>query len=346
MYDLDYSEFYITNVCNLNCSNCNHFNNFNFKGHERWSSYAAEYQQWAKIVNIKKIGILGGEPMLNPDFPEWVQGVADLWPNASISVITNGTQLHRWPEFYNILCKYKGRVYIRISEHDTPNKAKTFESVENFFPGECSKRILNEEVNRSWTKSYNTIKDPSWPDCNTPEEFINLPKWIQSECENQFHLSLTIWQEEVYSQCEIEYTNKDSVTVLVTPADSFYNSSINLNTATHELTICHSDPSKAIDVCISKKCHVFAKGKLHKCGPVGILPDFVKQFDVALKDGDLELINSYAPAQLNWTKEHLDNFIQNLTEELPVPQCTFCPEQLVAQKFTSSTKKIKLVKKP
>ena len=37
---LNYAEFYITNVCNLNCTECNRFNNYHFSGHQRWDDYS------------------------------------------------------------------------------------------------------------------------------------------------------------------------------------------------------------------------------------------------------------------------------------------------------------------
>ena len=36
--------------------------------------------------------------------------------------------------------------------------------------------------NLSFRSFYQSVKDPSWPNCNTHEEFINLPKYIQQEC--------------------------------------------------------------------------------------------------------------------------------------------------------------------
>ena len=38
------------------------------------------------------------------------------------------------------------------------------------------------EVMVSWKKSYMSIKDKSWPECNTFEDFDALPESIRSEC--------------------------------------------------------------------------------------------------------------------------------------------------------------------
>lgn len=42
--------------------------------------------------------------------------------------------------------------------------------------------------NYSWNfqKAYADVRDPSWPDCTSFDDFINLPSWIQDEC-NQVH---------------------------------------------------------------------------------------------------------------------------------------------------------------
>ena len=72
-------EFYITNVCNLSCAGCNRFNNYKFKGLQRWDDYKDIYRRWSEELHVTKyIGILGGEPMLNPDFMNWLEGVKIL----------------------------------------------------------------------------------------------------------------------------------------------------------------------------------------------------------------------------------------------------------------------------
>lgn len=40
------------------------------------------------------------------------------------------------------------------------------------------------------SKSYNAVKDLSWPSINSMEDFKNLPNWIQEECLTQHNLEL------------------------------------------------------------------------------------------------------------------------------------------------------------
>lgn len=39
--------------------------------------------------------------------------------------------------------------------------------------------------------TYNKVKDPNWPDCESWEEFYQLPQWIQHECFDLHHLDIT-----------------------------------------------------------------------------------------------------------------------------------------------------------
>ena len=119
---IDYAEFYITNVCNLNCDNCNRFNNFHFKGHFKWKDNEKAYKAWAKKVDINRINIIGGEPMLNPDLLNWVKGLNKLWPRSPINIITNGTRLLHWKKKGLINCISK--LSLEINNHSPGTKTR------------------------------------------------------------------------------------------------------------------------------------------------------------------------------------------------------------------------------
>lgn len=88
MVSIPFLEFYITNVCNLQCRGCNRFNNYNFKGHFAWND---AYEEWAKKLDVEVISILGGEPTAHPQLEEWCINLRRLWPNSKIFVQSNGT---------------------------------------------------------------------------------------------------------------------------------------------------------------------------------------------------------------------------------------------------------------
>jgi organic radical activating enzyme len=197
MIEIEFSDFYITNVCNLNCTDCNRFNNFTFKGHERWADYAAEYAKWAKIVNIKHLVILGGEPMLNPDFLLWVDGLMGLWPNAHVEILTNGTQFARWPELYDRLLK--PNLSIRMSAHSAEVMNYSKDGIDSFFKSPYNKvDIYSNDLGNGyeltatdmqWAIKYEQIKNTEWPSCPSRADFGMLAEEIRSVCQDKFGFS-------------------------------------------------------------------------------------------------------------------------------------------------------------
>lgn len=107
-------EFYITNVCNLECRGCNRFNNYKFTGHYYWDDHAEEIEAWSRRIDPETICIMGGEPTLNPDLEKWVANLRRLWPDNVIMIQSNGTYVR--PEFKTFWKKY--RVSKPVALHD------------------------------------------------------------------------------------------------------------------------------------------------------------------------------------------------------------------------------------
>jgi organic radical activating enzyme len=83
-------EIYITNECNLTCSNCNRFNNYDFRGHYYWKDYRLAIAAWSKRITADTISIIGGEPTLHPELFIWKRNLERLWPDSVVMVQSNG----------------------------------------------------------------------------------------------------------------------------------------------------------------------------------------------------------------------------------------------------------------
>jgi organic radical activating enzyme len=295
-------EFYITNVCNLNCANCNRFNNHNFAGWQRWSDYANDYAEWAKYIQLKKIVILGGEPLLNPNLNEWIVGLNKYF-DCPIQILTNGTRLNYVPGFYELLKSNTMRYWAGISLHNINDLSQYIDSI----------RLFLKSPVVEYSKS-------------TPNVPINM---IQD--------------------ADYVFVDQNNVTIRVWIQDQFYQASIYQTPATWEnnqlipgrFTLHNNDPFFAHQACgfANWKNYHMIKGKLYKCGPVALMPEFDDQHVLDISDDDRKLLHGYQPLSA-WdypTKGH--EFFKALDHQLS--QCKFCPvaEQMQTQQIFAVQKK-------
>lgn len=90
--ELPYLECHVTDICNLKCRNCFHFCNLDeYAEHcdlkEFRSSLTALKE---KFSNISVLRLMGGEPLLNPELPQYIYVAREIFPRAEIRVVTNG----------------------------------------------------------------------------------------------------------------------------------------------------------------------------------------------------------------------------------------------------------------
>jgi hypothetical protein len=107
----------------------------------------------------------------------------------------------------------------------------------------------------------------------------------------------------------------------------FYDSAIKLNQS-GRFALHNSDPVQAHASCgfAKFKNYHFINGKLYKCGPVALFPEFDKQHEFDISAADRELINSYQPLTVEGCADHGPDYFKQLDQMLP--QCKFCPESL------------------
>jgi hypothetical protein len=326
------------------------YNNFDFRGHQRWADYKDIYAAWSKRLHIDKIAMLGGEPFVSPDFPDWLDGIAEFWPNTEIEIISNGTQLKRHPEIYKKLEKYKGRVYLVISSHGIIQKNKTCEELKTWMDGEVKLvNVARENEIDLWLQSYRQIKDATWPDCACPEDFLNLPSNIQEECISVHNFDYHNWYKNLSRTLAI---NDRGVTVTIHLRNAFTPNALVYNAETNKVSLRNSDPKAAYEVCCGRGptptsfIHQFNKGRLSKCSAVGTLPEFLEQFEMDISEADKDLIKKYKPCTIDASDQELEDFVNDLKKDMPIEQCKFCQDTLATYApFEASVKKIKLYRR-
>jgi hypothetical protein len=85
----------------------------------------------------------------------------------------------------------------------------TSDSIRNYYKElytPAIKKLIEHKLSESndlWKEKYLMIKDKSWPDCNTMQEFKNLPDWIRAECENVHGFTDLIWKKSLINDTNV-----------------------------------------------------------------------------------------------------------------------------------------------
>jgi organic radical activating enzyme len=281
-------DFYITNVCNLTCEGCNRFNNYDFRGWQRWSDYSEEYRRWSQLVSLKAATIMGGEPFLNPTLPDWVRGINQYF-GIEVQVLTNGTRFLQARELYKEL------LY-------TSSKTKAPNHIGVSLHNADQAMTMDQEI-RSFLQG--------------PVEVF--PK---QHARNMF-------------KSDYVYIDRNGIMVNVYMVNKFTNSTlrqvtvVNSTGTSKQFALHNSNPDKAHNNCAfaTFKSYHFIRGKLYKCGPVALLPEFDQQHNIMMSDEDRAIMNSYRPLDPDNFEAYHQEFFENLDK--PIPQCKFCPESYV-----------------
>lgn len=347
---LGHLSFYITHVCNLNCENCFSFNNYALKGHSLWADNRYHCEQWAKIFDPARIFVLGGEPLLNPTFLEWMHGLAEIFPNSEIRINTNGTAFHLYPNLYEEILPYKGRVTFSISNHNENDKWKQIQWVESFLRGKITK-IGKEKIFHTWiwNKTYNGIKDSTWPEVQSLEDYNVLPQWIKDEIENKHGV-------DINKYCDFDEPVSDSIVLIDENNirvgwarwDEFTTMALKYDPESGKMNLHNSNPTEAVSVCHGGTCGPIIDGKFYKCAEVHNIPLLIDQgFPVEISEEDEILSRSYQPAEYTWDLDRIHKFVNSLNSESPIPQCKFCPvdSDKTTKKIYATNEKYKIIKK-
>jgi len=154
---MTYLQFEITHICNRNCELCDH--------RIRYSDYKyltkEEYKYLVSCVgdceSIRKILLIGGEPLCHPDFEWLVREIFKDFPNAKVRVQTNAKLIPRLPK--DLIAK----LIFRATKYDG----------------------FNDEVWEEYGKAKNfewLINGPMWNPYRDPDLPEEAAKYIHKKC--------------------------------------------------------------------------------------------------------------------------------------------------------------------
>jgi len=129
MKSIPHLEIHLTHGCNLSCESCSHYSNQGHKGILSLAEAEHSMTLWHHRLIPHTFSLLGGEPSIHPDLPEFVLLARRVWPNAHLRLVTNGFFLHRHPALPAILQRDPNTsIYLSI-HHDGPEYAEKLQPV-------------------------------------------------------------------------------------------------------------------------------------------------------------------------------------------------------------------------
>ena len=137
---------------------------------------------------------------------------------------------------------------------------------------------------------------------------------------------------------DIVFQDKHGLSIPIFIQDQFQQSSIRA-----DWTLYNSDPDMAHAKCgfAQNKNYHFIKGKLHKCGPVALMPEFDQQHTLNISDEDRKLLREYQPLTIDDVETKGRDFFQTL--DMPIPQCKFCPVDIHTEKIYAIRKNVETI---
>jgi len=130
---LEFLEVMLIRTCNLSCEGCTTFSDLSYQGYTTWAQGRKWLEPWIHRLELEGIGVIGGEPLINPEIREWLQGLRELLPHAQIRFVTNGLLLDRHWDVVNLLHRL-GNSVLKISQHvTTPELASVIQHVHDSY---------------------------------------------------------------------------------------------------------------------------------------------------------------------------------------------------------------------
>lgn len=115
---MDYLEHHIVDHCNLKCAGCSHFSCLAEPWFEDISDFMLDFIVLAEKTgfNVGCIRLMGGEPLLHPEWDNFLNVAKEIFPQSNIQIVTNGILLPKYHDKLVQICNDKN-IQICVSDY-------------------------------------------------------------------------------------------------------------------------------------------------------------------------------------------------------------------------------------
>jgi len=124
LFEIEKLDIVITRSCQLNCSGCLTFSNHNLvKGHVDLTASLPWLEFWSSKLKSKTVHVFGGEPLMHPDWSNWVRTVSTLFckHGIGINMQTNGIKISAvdYNLLYDLIHNYNLQFNITVHSQES-----------------------------------------------------------------------------------------------------------------------------------------------------------------------------------------------------------------------------------
>lgn len=115
-------EVHLADHCNLNCRGCSHFSPISDHNLLSPIAYKKDIARLAEVLpskSVRRVRLLGGEPLLNPDVEQIITLTTRAYPGVLVELVTNGLLLSVQPNSFWETCRQES-VVIVVSRYPIP----------------------------------------------------------------------------------------------------------------------------------------------------------------------------------------------------------------------------------
>ena len=136
-----------------------------------------------------------------------------------------------------------------------------------------------------------------------------------------------------------QFVDRNNLQIHAWMSDKFVQSNI-IAMPNGRYRLYNSNPEAAHEICTFRrfKNYHMIRGKIYKCGPAALMPEFDDQFTFDISAADRELLHSYKALSVDEFDQRGREFLDHIDDV--IPQCKFCPTEYHYKPITfSDTKK-------
>ena len=114
-------ETHIVEHCDLNCRMCTHFSPLAVPRFAELSTFSRDLRRLRELFgdNVAYIMLLGGEPLLHPELPDFLCTARTFFPNTDVILYTNGLKLPQMDPVFWESCE-ANRIFVTLTRYPVP----------------------------------------------------------------------------------------------------------------------------------------------------------------------------------------------------------------------------------